>query len=292
MRYGTTFAYFQKDWNCDYLSVIPRIARIGFQILEVGSAQLLNQNPGYTEDVAACAKDYGVELFHAFSLGEETDISSENAAVRKNGEAYVERVLELVHRMGGRGVGGINYVGWNCLKGHPRRERRLENSVESMKAIMKRAEDLGITYHIEVTNGYEQFLLNTAAQAVEYCQAVGSSNLKILLDVNHMLLEEDSFYTAIKTAGQYLAHFHVAQNNRKVPVAAGFLPWKEMADGLSEVGYDEGIVLEPLVISGGEIGESAKIWHNRTEDTSEAGLDKKLAEGLTFLRGVFGDTRH
>lgn len=287
MRYGITFAYFQKDWNCDYLSVIPRAAKLGFQMLEVGSMQLLSMNQSQIANIAACAGEYGVELVHAFSLSRHTDISSEDPGIRKKGLDQVARILTLMYRMRCTNVGGINYVGWNSFGENIHRAQRYENSVSSMKEIMKQAEDLGIFYHVEVTNGYEQYLLNTASQAAEYCRDVDSPNIKILLDVNHMLTEETSFYHAIKTAGQYLNHFHAAQNNRAVPVAPGFLPWHEIAQGFREIGYDRGIVLEPLVISGGEIGADAKFWRNKIADASDSGLDTELMRALQFLRSVF-----
>ena len=288
MRYGVSFAYFQKDWNCDYLDLIPRVSKLGFQVLEVGSSQLLMRSKSEIADICACARMHGIELIHGFSLGRETDISSEDPQIRNDGLKAVQKVFKLMHAMGSTDVGGINYVGWNCFDPPISRERRFDNSVDCMKKIMKIAESEGIYYQIEVTNGYEQFLLNTAAQAVEYCRAVDSPNLGILLDVNHMLSEEDSFLDAIKTAGSLLRHFHVAQNNRTVPVSAGFLPWEEMAAGFHSIGYDRRIVLEPLVISGGAIGADAKIWRDRTEDITEQGMDQQLEQGLQFVRSWFG----
>ena len=41
-------------------------------------------------------------------------------------------------------------------------------------------------FNMEVANRFEQYLLNTAEEAVEFVQRVGSSNAKILLDTFHM----------------------------------------------------------------------------------------------------------
>jgi len=60
-----------------------------------------------------------------------------------------------------------------------------------MKEAIHRAEDLGLVYHVEVVNRFEQFLVTTAEEAAAYVIEVGSPNQKILLDTYHMNIEED-----------------------------------------------------------------------------------------------------
>jgi D-psicose/D-tagatose/L-ribulose 3-epimerase len=92
-----------------------------------------------------------------------------------------------------------------------------------------------------VVNRFEQFLLNTAAEAVAYVNEVGSTNLKILLDTYHMNIEEDSIAGAITTAGSLLGHLHIGENNRKLLAtatspgarSAGLFTRLAIRDGLS-----------------------------------------------------------
>jgi sugar phosphate isomerase/epimerase len=41
--------------------------------------------------------------------------------------------------------------------------------------------------------------------------AVGKDNFKVMIDTYHMNIEEDSIAAAIKTAGNYLGHFHLGE---------------------------------------------------------------------------------
>jgi len=52
-----------------------------------------------------------------------------------------------------------------------------------------------------------------------------------MLDTFHMNIEEDDFADAIKTAGDHLGHFHVGENNRKLPREGGNMPWPEIGEG-------------------------------------------------------------
>lgn len=69
---------------------------------------------------------------------------------------------------------------------------------------MKVAEDCGVLYCCEVVNRFEQYLLNTAKEGVEFVKRLGSPNARVLLDTFHMNIEEDSMVDAILEAGPWL----------------------------------------------------------------------------------------
>ena len=114
------------------------------------------------------------------------------------------------------------------------KRRKEDLSVAGMKQLLKVAEDNGVLYCCEVVNRFEQYLLNTAEEAVAFMQRLDSPNAKILLDTFHMNIEEDDMVEAIRTAGPYLGHFHTGENNRRTP-GTGKLPWKEMAQALKDI---------------------------------------------------------
>ena len=102
-----------------------------------------------------------------------------------------------------------------------------------------------------------------------------------------MLLEEDSFTEAIHTAGSYLGHFHVGENNRKLPGQGTIIPWKEIGQALKDVHYNGAIVTEPFVMDGGEVGRDIRVWRKLLEDTSDERLDKDAAESVRFMHSIF-----
>lgn len=149
-----------------------------------------------------------------------------------------------------------------------------------MREAIKKAEDLGLFYNVEVVNRFEQFLLNTAEEAVAYLNAVGSRNLKILLDTYHMNIEEDTIRGAIETAGPYLGHLHIGENNRKPP-GYGHIPWDEVGSALRSIAFQGWVVMEPFLMPGGEIGRDIKVHR---ELMPAADLDEEARKACAFTR--------
>ena len=89
---------------------------------------------------------------------------------------------------------------------------------------------------------------------------------------------------AILTAGDKLGHFHVGENNRRVP-GKGNMPWNEIGQALKMIGYDKNVVMEPFVRKGGEVGADIHIWREIIKD--ESLLDKDAANSVAYLRHVF-----
>ena len=107
-----------------------------------------------------------------------------------------------------------------------------------------------------------------------------------MLDTFHMNIEEDSMIDAILTAGDLLGHFHVGENNRRVPGKGNF-PWPEIGKALHRIGYDKNVVMEPFVIGGGEVGSDIKIWRDLSHGASQERLDEDARNSVAYLRNVF-----
>ena len=124
--------------------------------------------------------------------------------------------------------------------------------------------------------------MNTAEEAVSYVEEVDSPNIKILLDTFHMNIEEDTFEDAIKTAGKYLGHVHIGENNRKPP-GNGHIPWGEFGTALKDIDYQGGVVMEPFLIPGGQVGRDIKVWRDLSVGVD---MDEEARKALLFMRDV------
>ena len=155
-----------------------------------------------------------------------------------------------------------------------------EQSIKSMNELVKTAEDYNVILNVEVINRFEQFLLNTSEEAVNYVQEVNNPNCRILLDTFHMNIEEDSIEQAIITAGPYLSALHLGETNRKPP-GTGRMPWHEIKDALDKVKFDGPLVMEPFVKPGGQVGRDIGVWR---EMMPGADLDAEAAKAVEFVR--------
>jgi D-psicose/D-tagatose/L-ribulose 3-epimerase len=148
------------------------------------------------------------------------------------------------------------------------------------------AQSLGITMSMEVVNRYETLILNTAEEAVRFCNEVRNPNIKVLLDTFHMNIEEDNIADAIRTAGNQLGHLHIGEGNRKLP-GQGHLPWDEIGTALREIGFKGGAVMEPFILQGGQVGKDIKVFRDLSggADTAKMDADAKIA--LEFIKAKF-----
>jgi D-psicose/D-tagatose/L-ribulose 3-epimerase len=158
--------------------------------------------------------------------------------------------------------------------------------VKNVKRVGKIAADNGVDFCLEVLNRFEGYLLNTCAEAKAFVEEVDEPNVKIHLDTFHMNIEEDNMLDAIRLAGSRLGHFHVGENNRRVP-GSGTLPWQEIGRALKDIGYAGHVVMEPFVLMGGGVGNDIKVWRDLGSGGDEAVLDRDAAQSVAFLRNAF-----
>jgi D-psicose/D-tagatose/L-ribulose 3-epimerase len=285
-KIGIYYLYWTKTWSVDLCFYISKAARMGFDILEVSSKRILELSRSEQERIKKAAETNNLELTFCLTLLSPHDISSEDRNIRQEGIDYVRRNIKLVREMGGRSLSGVMSGAW-CPTESPEYKNKpvyVRRSMESMKEIVKTAEDSGVVCNVEVVNRYEQFMLNTSEEAVAYVAGVGSPNLKIHLDTFHMNIEEVSMEEAILKAGDKLGHFHVGENNRNLP-GRGHIGWEEVIAALRRIEYSGNIVMEPFVLPEGEVGRALRVWRDLS---AEDRLDEEAERALKFLRGKLG----
>jgi D-psicose/D-tagatose/L-ribulose 3-epimerase len=281
---GIYYAYWTHEWDADFHPFIDRVAGLGFDILEVNAGTVANMTPQERQALKAHADERGIRLTYCIGLPHAFDIASADAEVRKNGIAFLQKMARAVGEMGGGKIGGIVYSSWPAAlpKGETDIRPYFDRSVASMKEAAKVAEDNHVVFNAEVVNRFEQFLLNTSAQAVQYVEAVGSPNVKILLDTYHLNIEEDFIGEAIIYAGDKLGHFHIGENNR-MPPGYGHIPWTEICAALRKIHYSGDVVMEPFVMPGGQVGSDIKVYRDLGVGMD---LDEEARKALLFMRGA------
>jgi D-psicose/D-tagatose/L-ribulose 3-epimerase len=286
--YGMFYAYWARDWETTPAEMIERVTTasdLGFDILEIHCDALLDWDTDERARLRTHAEDHDVELTFDTTLTEDTDVSAHDAAVRERGVDRVTEAIELVDEMGGSYLGGINYGPWNPEfdGGLDEKAARTDRAVETYREVADVAETNDVIVSVEVVNRFEQFMLNTAAEARSFVDRVDSPNVQIMLDTFHMNIEEDDMAAAIETAGDRLGHFHVGENNRRPPRADGNMPWTEIGEALRAIDYDGPVVMEPFMLPGGSVAPDIGIWRDLSEGVD---LDETAAESRDFLQGV------
>ncbi|MGB4595541.1 MAG: sugar phosphate isomerase/epimerase family protein [Anaerolineaceae bacterium] len=282
-KVGIYYAFWTHEWDVDFHPYVDKVADLGFDILEINAGTFANMTSADRISLKKHADERDLDLTYCIGLPAEYDVASKDPSTRQNGIAFLQAQAKGIGEVGGGQVSGILYSSWPALmpKGETDKRPYLENSLNSMRIAIKAAEENNVIFNMEVVNRFEQYLLNTAAEAVAYVEAVNSPNIKILLDTYHMNIEEDHISTAIETADKHLGHVHIGENNRRPP-GYGHIPWDELVTSLNKIDYKGGLVMEPFLMPGGQVGSDIRVWRDMSIDVD---LDFEAAKALQFMRG-------
>lgn len=278
---GIYYAFWCNDWDVDFFPFIKKVKNLGYTQLEINGGTIVNMSPEERLKLKNEADKQKIALSYGIGLTANYDVSSLDEKIRLNGVSFMSDMIRAIGSMGGGTLGGSVYTTWP--KQLPKGEKRIDylnQSLKSMKVLSKIAEEENVTLLCEVLNRFEQFLLNTCEQGLEFVKQVDSPACKILLDTFHMNIEEDSIVQAIKDCGPYLGGLHLGENNRR-PVGLGLMPWKEIKKALDEINYKGALVQEPFVMSGGQVGQDIAVWRDIIKNPD---LDKLANDSAKFVR--------
>ena len=286
MKFGTLFAYWTHEWTGDYTLYAKKVKDAGFDILEISAGDLLKMNDKDIAELKAVAADLGIEISSNIGTPKEKDVASKDPVVRAAGVQFLTDIMKQMGKLDSHTLAGVMYTYWPCEFDDLDKPAIWARGVESVKKLGEVADDLGIDCCLEVVNRFETNVLNTSAEGVQFCKDVDCPSVKLLLDTFHMNIEEDNITDAFRHAKGYLGHVHIGEGNRNLP-GKGSLPWNDIGQALSDIGFDKGVVMEPFVKMGGKVGEDIKVWRDLSGGADEAKMDQDIKESLAFLKKAF-----
>lgn len=283
---GIYYAFWTNQWEADFIPFVSKVKKLGFDQLEINGRFMVDATPDYRDRLVNEAKEHGIILSYGLGMPADRDLSSPDEHIRKNGVSFMKEMIQCIGSMGGGMIGGSTYCAWpKQLPKGELKQAYVQQSLKSMKELIKVAEDNEVILNIEVLNRFEQFIFNTCSEALPFVQEIDSPNCGILLDTFHMNIEEDSFGDAIRLAGKHLKALHAGETNRK-PAGMGRMPWAEIRTALDDIAFDGPIVEEPFILSGGQVGQDISVWRDLVKNPD---LDSLASESAAFIRRVLID---
>lgn len=162
--------------------------------------------------------------------------------------SQLKDLLTTIVEAGGLGVVSPNAFGAFSKKLPPFTPPRTD--AESRDALLSalsqlgaHAASVGSMVFLEPLNRYEDYLINTLADAVSIVVEVNSAGVAVVADTYHMSIEEADCAESIKAAGHHIRHVQLGDSNRLEP-GAGHYDWPATLDALETIGYGGWLAME------------------------------------------------
>jgi D-psicose/D-tagatose/L-ribulose 3-epimerase len=279
-KLGIGIMYWASTWNDEQPPLFAKAKAAGFDAVEVS---LINGADLDFKAFRSALDHTGLDVYCIMGLGPQTDITSPDAAIRRNGIEYVKRALEATAKLGSPVLCGLPYLQWLYFPAGNDLQSYRDRGASALHEIAATASDNGVTICLEVINRFETFMFNTVSGALDFLHQVDHPSVKLHLDTYHMNMEEDDIYVAIREAGGNLGHFHTVASNRKLP-GQGHIDWQAVRLALDDIGYEGGLGIEAFPLPNTETGRSINIWRPLVND-----LDADARAAATFIRGQLID---
>ena len=273
MKLGIHAYAWCSEWNNDQLDLIDRAHNLGMDFIEL-PLMLLDKFDATA--VGERIKSLGFNACTSTVLLGDTDITSDDPAIRASGVEFLKNCVKATYEIGATNFSGVIYSKHiRQLDSRPT-EREYIWSADCLRKVADYAKDLGIIIGLEPVNRYETFLVNTCEQALMLKDMINRDNIKIHLDTYHMNIEEKSFYEATLLAGDNLMHYHLCENDRGIP-GTGLVDWDDIFKALAEINYTGYAALESFVDCTDNM--DTWVWRQLAKDG-----DTLVTEGTAFIR--------
>jgi D-psicose/D-tagatose/L-ribulose 3-epimerase len=273
MKLGIHAYAWCSQWSNETLHLIDRIKEFDLDFIEI---PLMVLETFDAEAVRERLESVGLGAVTSTVLLGDTDITSEDPAIRKKGTDYLLDCVRATASIGATSFSGVIYSQHvKPASARPTAEA-WKYSADCLREAAELGQELGVLIGLEPVNRYETYLVNTCEQGLRLKEMIGLDNVKIHLDTYHMNIEEKSFYDATRLAGDDLIHYHLCENDRGIP-GTGLVDWDGIFRALAEIGYTGNAALESFV----DITDNMNtwVWRQLAPDG-----DTLLRKGVTFIR--------
>lgn len=255
----------------------PKIANLGFDTVEI---PLEDPSELDCDRARKAVEDNGLSLTTCAAMGGGRDLIHPEKSVRDNGMKYMKESLDAAEKLGSELFVGplASEVGRLWESDGVQREKETQLLVSQLREVADYAASQDIIICLEALNRFETSFLNLTSQVCDIVDRVNHPNCKVMIDLFHAGIEEKNLGDAIRSAGDNLYHFQVAENDRGTP-GTGQFDWEGIAKALKEIGYNRHIIIETFTQDNELLAKAAAIWRPLAESPDQIAKD-----GLSFLK--------
>jgi len=275
MKFGVNLLLWTVTLEKKKLSLLPKIAKMGFEAVEV---PLFDIDVIDVEATKAKLEECGLDFLGCSIVATEANPISPKASERRAAVKYLRDRIEITRKLGGPAIAGPMYAPVGYLVGRRRTAAEWKRCVSVLKEVAKIADDNDVNVALEPINRFETYFINTVGDALALIRDVGSPRIKVHFDTFHANIEEKDVAKALKSCGKHLGHVHACENDRGAP-GSGHVDWKGVFASLKSLRYRGYVCIESFGSNIKEIAAAAAIWRDLAPSS-----DVLAQRGLRFLK--------
>lgn len=100
MQHGIYYAYWEHEWDGDYHYYIDKVAKLGYDILEIAAGPLPEYSDGDLKALKEHAKEQNIRLTVGYGPAPENNIASSDPQVRKHALAFYTDLFQRMEKSG------------------------------------------------------------------------------------------------------------------------------------------------------------------------------------------------
>lgn len=279
MKIGMNLLLWTDHVTAEHDPILEQIKAIGFDAVEVPVFDTRDLKP--YERLGERLRSLGLRSTAVTVMGPDTNPISPETSVRAAAVAHLDRVLECVQAFGGEVLCGPIHSAIGVFSGNGPTADEFAAGVDTLRKAAEKAAARNVQLASEYLNRFENYFLTTAAQAVEFVEAVDHPSFKMMYDSFHANIEEKNQAQAIASCAHHVAHVHVSENDRGIPGTGG-VNWPSFwtgVQGLKAGGYDGYLTIEAFGRALPALVAATKVWRDLFDDQY-----RLCREGYAFIR--------
>ena len=225
--------------------VIPRLARIGYDGIEIGAAAP-HAYPAYVgperrKEIRTLLEANGIEvsaMLPAPGGGPGFNVASPSQEERRAAIEQYKEVAQLCADLGGNTL--LYVAGW-VIYGTEWKQA-FDWSREALVEIGRAADDLGMTVAVE-QNPADGNLIESLDDGVELMRSVDAPNVKLMFDTIHAMYRNEVPTDYVYRMGNDLRYVHLSDIDR-LPPGQGRGDFVGLVQALTDIGYDGYLSME------------------------------------------------
>jgi D-psicose/D-tagatose/L-ribulose 3-epimerase len=277
MKFAVNALIWTTEFDRRSFSLLPRLRAQGFDGFEVPVFEPAKFQAG---SIRRALAENDLECTVCAILPNGMNPTSEDAEIRRQTRQHLADTIKLAADLGSNLMAGPVYSPIGYLPGRRRTSDEWQWAVECFQSLGEILQSHQIDLALEPLNRFETYFLNTAADAIKFCEAINDSSIGVLLDTFHTNIEEKDVAAAFRTTGKRLKHVHACENDRGVP-GTGHVDFVGIAAALKEIRYEGWITIESFGYSHKELAAAAAIWRDLAPTPETVAF-----EGLPFLKKI------